>query len=57
MQYLAHQAGGSVKRAGKREYGKADLTRYGGQLFEGIQGEFVAWMSHCDSVTELPAGL
>ena len=56
MQYLAHQVGGSVRRAGKREYGKADLTRYGGQLFEGIQGEFVAWMSHSDSVTQLPQG-
>ncbi len=56
MQYLAQQAGGDVKRAGKREYGKADLTQYGGQLFEGIQGEFVAWMSHSDSVTQLPAG-
>lgn len=50
MQFLAHEAGGDVKRAGKREYGKADLTRYGGQLFAGIQGEFVAWMSHSDSV-------
>ena len=56
MQFLAQQAGGEVKRAGKREYGKADLTRYGGQLFEGIQGEFVAWMSHSDSVTQLPQG-
>ncbi|GHF56380.1 GMP synthase (glutamine-hydrolyzing) [Deinococcus metalli] len=56
MQYLAQQAGGDVKRAGKREYGKADLTRYGGQLFAGIQGEFVAWMSHSDSVTRLPQG-
>ncbi|MFC4428009.1 glutamine-hydrolyzing GMP synthase [Deinococcus navajonensis] len=56
MQFLAHEAGGNVKRAGKREYGKADLTRYGGQLFAGIQGEFVAWMSHSDSVTELPQG-
>lgn len=56
MQYLAQEAGGDVKRAGKREYGKADLTRYGGQLFEGISGEFVAWMSHSDSVTQLPQG-
>ena len=56
MQFLAHEAGGDVKRAGKREYGKADLTRYGGQLFAGIQGEFVAWMSHSDSVTRLPEG-
>ena len=56
MQFLAQQAGGDVKRAGKREYGKADLTEYSGQLFAGIQGEFVAWMSHSDSVTKLPDG-
>ncbi|MFT2722320.1 glutamine-hydrolyzing GMP synthase [Deinococcus sp. A31D244] len=56
MQFLAQQAGGDVKRAGKREYGKADLTEYSGQLFAGIQGEFVAWMSHSDSVTALPDG-
>ena len=56
MQYLAQQAGGDVKRAGKREYGKADLTEYSGDLFRGIQGEFVAWMSHSDSVTQLPKG-
>ena len=29
MQFLAHEAGGEVARAGKHEYGKADLTRYG----------------------------
>ncbi|MDL2344271.1 glutamine-hydrolyzing GMP synthase [Deinococcus sp. MIMF12] len=56
MQFLAQEAGGEVARAGKHEYGKADLTRYGGQLFAGIQGEFVAWMSHADSVTRLPEG-
>ena len=56
MQFLAQQAGGDVKRAGRREYGKADLTKYGGGLFAGIAGEFVAWMSHSDSVTRLPEG-
>ncbi|WP_027460034.1 glutamine-hydrolyzing GMP synthase [Deinococcus murrayi] len=56
MQLLAHEAGGEVARAGKHEYGKADLTRYGGELFRGIQGEFVAWMSHADAVTRLPEG-
>lgn len=56
MQFLAHQAGGNVKRAGKREYGKAELTEYSGELFRGISGDFVAWMSHSDSVTELPQG-
>ncbi len=56
MQFLAQHSGGEVQRAGRREYGKADLTRYGGQLFTGISGEFVAWMSHSDSVTRLPEG-
>ena len=56
MQFLAQQSGGEVQRAGRREYGKADLTRYGGALFAGISGEFLAWMSHSDSVTRLPDG-
>ncbi len=56
MQFMAQAAGATVARAGRREYGKADLTRYGGQLFEGVAGEFVAWMSHSDSVTSLPPG-
>ncbi|MBB6098409.1 GMP synthase (glutamine-hydrolyzing) [Deinobacterium chartae] len=56
MQFLAQQAGGTVERVGKREYGKAELTRYGGRLFQGVSGEFVAWMSHSDSVTSLPGG-
>ncbi|GGJ31265.1 glutamine-hydrolyzing GMP synthase [Deinococcus roseus] len=56
MQYLAHTAGGEVKRAGKREYGKAELSKYSGTLFAGVQGEFIAWMSHSDSVITLPQG-
>lgn len=56
MQFLAQQAGGTVERAGKREYGKAELSQYSGDLFQNIVGEFVAWMSHSDSVTALPSG-
>ncbi|PYE56297.1 glutamine-hydrolyzing GMP synthase [Deinococcus yavapaiensis] len=56
MQFLAQAAGGKVERAGKREYGKAELTSFGGDLFAGVTGEFVAWMSHSDSVTDLPRG-
>ncbi|AFZ65815.1 glutamine-hydrolyzing GMP synthase [Deinococcus peraridilitoris] len=56
MQYLAMAAGGTVERAGKREYGKAELAEYHGDLFDGVAGEFVAWMSHSDSVTRLPSG-
>ena len=56
MQYLALAAGGAVERVGRREYGRAALTNYSGALFEGVEGEFVAWMSHSDSVTKLPDG-
>ncbi len=56
MQLLAQLAGGMVERVGKREYGKAVLSNYSGALFAGISGEFVAWMSHSDSVTKLPEG-
>ncbi len=56
MQFLAHHAGGTVERVGKREYGKAELTQFSGDLFAGLEGEFVAWMSHSDSVTRLPTG-
>ncbi|HWG84128.1 MAG TPA: glutamine-hydrolyzing GMP synthase [Deinococcales bacterium] len=56
MQLLAREGGGTVERAGRREYGKAFLDGYQGRLFVGVDGEFVAWMSHSDSVTALPAG-
>ena len=56
MQLLARASGGAVERAGKREYGKAELSEYGGALFGGVSGEFVAWMSHSDSVVALPPG-
>ncbi len=56
MQYLAQHHGGRVERAGRREYGKAVLTRYEGPLFDGLAGEVQVWMSHSDAVTELPPG-
>ncbi len=56
MQLLARAAGASVARSQVSEYGKATLTSYAGRLFEGVQGEFVAWMSHGDSVAAAPAG-
>jgi len=56
MQLLARDLGGAVAATGAGEYGKAVLEQYGGELFAGIEGEFVAWMSHGDEVTSLPAG-
>ncbi len=56
MQLLAKELGGAVGGGGTGEYGKAALQDYSGELFAGVEGEFVAWMSHGDAVTRLPAG-
>jgi GMP synthase (glutamine-hydrolysing) len=56
MQLLAKALGGEVNASSVREYGKAVLTECGGRLFDGVEGEFVAWMSHGDSVRTPPAG-
>jgi GMP synthase (glutamine-hydrolysing) len=55
MQFMALEAGGTVEPGDVREYGKAMLTAYSGALFEGVSGDFQAWMSHGDSVTALPS--
>jgi GMP synthase (glutamine-hydrolysing) len=56
MQLLARALGGEVEASPVREYGKAVLSDYGGALFDGVEGEFVAWMSHGDSVKVPPPG-
>ncbi|MEM7738002.1 MAG: glutamine-hydrolyzing GMP synthase [Deinococcota bacterium] len=56
MHLLARALGGQVQASRVREYGKALLTDYQGDLFDYVEGDFVAWMSHGDSVTEMPAG-
>ena len=56
MQLVARAAGGKVEPSAVREYGKASLTHYQGELFAGVAGEFVAWMSHGDSVVAAPPG-
>jgi GMP synthase (glutamine-hydrolysing) len=56
MHLLAQRLGGEVEASPIREYGKAELSSYGGELFAGIEGKVVCWMSHGDSVTALPPG-
>ena len=57
MQAMAHQLGGTVRRAGKREYGRALLTvTHPDGLFKGTRREFVSWMSHGDLVSKVPPG-
>ena len=56
-QLMAHELGGDVLPAGKREYGPANvsITTDNG-LFEGIEPNQPVWMSHGDSITRLPEG-
>jgi GMP synthase (glutamine-hydrolysing) len=56
MQLMAHQLGGAVERAERREYGPAsvDIT-LSGDLFCDIDKEGVrVWMSHGDRILKLP---
>ncbi len=57
MQLMAKHTGGTVKQAEKGEYGKAlfEVTNPN-FLTEGTTGDLLVWMSHGDSVVELPSG-
>ncbi|MDR2679190.1 MAG: glutamine-hydrolyzing GMP synthase [Tannerella sp.] len=56
-QYLAYASNGKVESAGLREYGRAHLSRLDSSspLFKGIRPGTQVWMSHGDTITELPA--
>ncbi len=58
MQLLAHQLGGRVSPASRREYGHAIVHRTGAPttLFDGLPASFPVWMSHGDLITEMPPG-
>ncbi|MDR2913350.1 MAG: glutamine-hydrolyzing GMP synthase [Tannerella sp.] len=55
-QYLAYSSGGKVESAGSREYGRAHLSELdeNNPLFKNIQAGTQVWMSHGDTITELP---
>lgn len=56
MQLLAHNLGGVVDPAARREYGHATITLIAedAPLFRGLPSEMSVWMSHGDHVSELP---
>jgi GMP synthase (glutamine-hydrolysing) len=57
MQLTAHLLGGDVQRSPRREYGHAVVTvDSDSRLFDGLSGEQKVWMSHGDSINELPEG-
>ena len=57
MQFMIGALGGIVKRADKREYGFATLYIKNHEgLFKGVNTNTECWMSHGDSIVELPRG-
>jgi GMP synthase (glutamine-hydrolysing) len=56
-QYIADFYGGNVQRSEKREYGKANLNGFEGQdpFLEDISVDSQVWMSHGDTIMEVPA--
>ena len=57
-QYLAHFSGGVVKPSNTREFGRANLSfiKSGETFFEGIEMGSQVWMSHSDTIDQLPDG-
>ena len=55
-QFLAYTSGGKVESAGTREYGRANLSFIDAedQLLKEVQLGSQIWMSHGDSITEIP---
>ncbi len=58
MQLLAHELGGRVSPAARREYGRAtvQITDPEHRLFRGLPTTLEVWMSHGDHVEALPDG-
>ncbi len=55
-QYLAHFSGGNVAPSNTREYGRANLSfiKRDELFFENIHEGSQVWMSHSDTIKELP---
>jgi len=55
-QFLAYSSGGKVEPAGSREYGRTYLSKLesNNPLFKGVNPGTQVWMSHGDTITELP---
>lgn len=57
-QYLAHFSGGEVAESNTREYGRAnlDFVKEDDVFFENIHKGSQVWMSHSDTIKNLPTG-
>lgn len=57
-QFMSYALGGKVEPAESREYGRANLKTFDHEnpLFKGFDEHSQVWMSHGDTITELPKG-
>ena len=57
-QYVAHRCGGKVEGSLAREYGRAmlDVVRADSPLLKGLSAHSQVWMSHGDTISQLPEG-
>ncbi|MBK7967882.1 MAG: glutamine-hydrolyzing GMP synthase [Bacteroidetes bacterium] len=57
-QLMAQQAGGNVMPSKTREYGRAHLSTTNGtpSLLKNVSASSQVWMSHGDTITEIPEG-
>ena len=55
-QFMAHNFGGKVAASNTREYGRANLSFVNSNdlFFEGVDEGSQVWMSHSDTIVELP---
>ena len=57
MHFMIAALGGSVRGAGRREYGFAELeVKDPAGLFEDVPARSTCWMSHGDAIQKLPSG-
>ena len=57
MQWMCQELGGAVQGTGEREFGHTSIeVVQPRELFAGIEGETVVWMSHGDRIERLPDG-
>ena len=56
-QFISHTLGGKVEKADSREYGRANLQTIdtSNPLFKGFDHNSQVWMSHGDTITQIPA--
>lgn len=55
-QLISHMLGGKVQKASISEYGKTELKTDNSLLFTDVNKQTICWMSHTDSITDVPEG-